>query len=150
MATHKQAKKRAHQSERRRQRNMHVKSTVRTHVKRVRYAVDTIRTIDAGRQVHPQEVEKHLKGILERRANDYRAIEREVVLTKAQELLARGSETKKFDREKHRAFLEELARADLYIASRALSKAASRGVFHARNVSRRISRLSLMLNSVQR
>jgi len=150
VANHKQAKKRARQSEIRRQRNMHVKTSVRTLVKRVRQSVDTIRVIDAGRQVHTQEVEKHLRGIIERRRTEYLGVAKENVLTLATDLLENGRTGKTFDREKHRSFLEELARADLFIASRALDRAASKGVFHDRNASRRISRLNLLVNSVAR
>ncbi len=148
MANHKQAKKRARQAERRRQRNMHVKSTVRTLIKRVRNSVETIDHLDAGRQVHPQEVEKQLRSILERKAPEYERIERQDVLDKAKELLEKGRSGKTFDRAMHRNFLVTLASADLYIASKALAKAGSKGVFHRRNVSRRISRLHHMVNRV--
>ncbi len=151
MANHKQAKKRAIQSERRRLRNMHVKTGVRSLVKRVRYSIDTINLIDAGRQVHPQEVEKHLRSILDRRSPEYRRFSREDVLTGAQTLLDTGRKGgKHFDRDMHRSFLEQLARADLYMASRSLDRAASKGVVHRRNASRRVSRLTLLVNGVSR
>jgi len=148
VANHNQAEKRARQSEHRRVRNLHVKSSVRTYVKRVRYAVETLRVLDAGRQVHAQEVEKHVRAILDRHAAEYQGIKRESVLTLAKELLAGASNSKKFDRDKHRAFLRDLAQADLFIATRVMTKAASKGVFHKRNIARRVSRLNLLVNSV--
>lgn len=151
MANHKQAKKRAIQSERRRLRNMHVKTTVRSLIKRVRYSVDTINLIDAGRQVHPQEVEKHLRSIIERRTPVYTRFGNEAVLTGAQTLLDTGRKGgKHFDRDMHRSFLESLARVDLHLAARMLDRAASKGVLHQRNAARRVSRLNLLVNGVSR
>jgi ribosomal protein S20 len=150
VANHKQAEKRARQSESGRQRNLHVKSTVRTYVKRVRYAVETIEALDAGRNVHPQEVEKHVRGIIEKHANEYQHIKQEAVLTSAAALLASAGTGKKFDRVVHRAFLQGLAKADLLIATKAMTKAASKGVYHKRNVSRRVSRLNLLVNGILR
>ena len=146
MANHKQAKKRARQSERRRQRNMNVKSTVRTLIKQVRYSAETIRHLDSGRQVHPQEAEKQIRSALDNREEHYRTTGHETMLVQARNLLENGRVDKAFNREMHRSFLVSLARADMHIACRALDKAASKGVFHRRNASRRISRLQRLVN----
>ena len=142
MANHPQALKRARQSEKRRQRNMHYKTQLRTRVKYVRYAVGQIETLAAGKTIHAQEVEKHLKGIVEGKAADYKGAGFEGLIKSATALL------KKYDKKKHAAFLKTLAQADLKISARLLSRAGSKGVLHKRTAGRRISRLTKLVNRV--
>lgn len=142
MANHPQALKRSRQSEKRRQQNAHVKSTIRSSVKAVRYAVDQLQQVEAGRHIHPQEIEKHLKSVSVGKRNDYEKNGFKDVFKKAEALL------KKYDAKKHATFLRQLAQADLHASRRLIGKAASKGVFPARTASRKISRLDRLVNTV--
>lgn len=143
VANHKQAAKRARQDERRRQRNMAVKSRIRTRVRALRYAVDQLKTLEAGRTIHPQDVEKHLRGLTEGKSADLTRLGFGEVTDDATKLLS------KYDAEGHAALLKKLAKADLKESTRLLSKAASKGVLHKRTVSRRISRLTKMVDGIE-
>ena len=143
MANHKQAAKRARQAERRRQRNMAVKSRIRTRVRALRYAVDQLKTLEAGRNIHPQDVEKHLRGLTEGKSQDLDRLGFKDITDDAKKLLG------KYDADGHAALLKKLAKADLKESTRLLSKAASKGVLHKRTVSRRISRLTKMVDGLE-
>ena len=142
MANHPQALKRARQSEKRRQRNMAVKSRIRTRVRALRYSVDQLNQLRAGRHIHPQEVEKHLRWLTEGKASDLKAGGGENLLKDATALLS------KYDSEKHTALLTALAHHDLSESTRLLAKAASKGVYHKKTAGRRISRLTKMVNAI--
>lgn len=142
MANHRQAEKRARQSERRRLRNMAVKSRIRTRVRALRYAIDLVNQLESGRNIHPQEVEKHLRWLSEGKASDLTRLGYGELVEEAKALLGG------YDATRHAAFLRRLARADLKESARLLGKAASKGVLHKRTASRRISRLSLLVNTV--
>ena len=142
MANHRQALKRAKQSERRRQRNIAVKSRIRTRVRALHYAVDQIRQLEAGKSIHAQEVEKHLKWVSEHKAADLKRVGAAGLVDEATALL------ESYDSGKHADFLRKLARTDLAESTRLLGKAASKGVVHKRNASRHISRLTRLVNGV--
>lgn len=86
MANHKSAIKRIRQTAKRTERNRYVRSTMRTHIKRVRTAVE---------------------------AGD-----------------------------------KDLAKAELLLAIKKIDKAASKGVIHKNQASRRVSRLTLLVNGL--
>ncbi len=86
MANHKSALKRIRQTVKRTARNRHVRGTMRTHIKRVRTAVEA------------------------------------------------GDKT--------------AAQAELLLAIRKIDKAAGKGVIHKKQASRRVSRLTLLVNSL--
>jgi len=142
LANHRQALKRAKQAERRRQRNMAVKSRIRTRVRALRYAVDLVSQLEAGRNIHPQEVEKHLRWLSESKSADLTRTGFGELVDEAKTLLAG------YDQGKHAAFLRKLARADLRESTRLIGKAASKGVLHKRTAARRISRLSKLVNTI--
>jgi len=142
VANHKQAAKRARQSELRRQRNMAVRSKLRTRVRALRYAVEQIHTLAAGKAIHPQEVDKHLRWITEGKAADLTKLGYGDLVEAAKGLL------KKYDPTAHSGLLRRLARADLKESVRLLGKAASKGVLHKATASRRISRLNRLVNAV--
>jgi ribosomal protein S20 len=142
VANHKQAAKRARQSELKRLRNMVVTSRLRTRVRALRYAVDQMRTLESGRTIHPQEVEKHLRWLTEGKAKDLAKAGFGDVIDAARQLLGT------YDAEAHKGLLRRLARADLKESARLLDNAASKGVLHKRTASRRISRLNRLVNSI--
>ncbi len=143
MANHKQAAKRARQAEVRRQRNTAVKSRLRTRVRALRFAVDQLQTLEAGRNVHPQDVEKHLRKLTEGKAQDLSRSGYGEISDAATKLL------KKYDAKGHADLLKKLAHADLKESTRLLAKAGSKGVMHKRTVSRRISRLTKMVAGLE-
>ena len=142
MANHRQALKRAKQAEKRRQRNMAVKSRIRTRVRALRYAVDLVGQLQTGRNIHPQEVEKHLRWLSEGKSDDLKRLGYTDLVDEAKTLLA------SYDADKHAAVLRKLARADLKESARLIGKAASKGVVHRRTASRRVSRLTRLVNAV--
>ena len=142
MANHPQALKRAKQSERARVRNMAVKSRIRTRVRALRYAVDSIETLRSGKSIHPQEVEKHLRWVTTNKVADLKRIGFAGATKEAAALL------KSYDAGKHETFLQGLAQADLKESVQLIDKAASKGVYHRRTASRKISRLTTMVNGV--
>lgn len=143
MANHKQAAKRARQSEVRRQRNVAVKSRISTRVRALRATIDKIRLLEAGRSIHPQDVEKHLRWLSEGKSKDLAQLGFEGIAEGATKLLA------KYDAKGHAQLLRDLAQADLKESTRLLSKAGSKGVMHHRTVGRRISRLTKLVDSVR-
>ena len=143
MANHKQAAKRARQSERRRQRNVAVKSRIRTRVRAIRYALGQVEQLQAGRTIHPQEVEKHLRWLSEGKATDLEGLGFKELGDEAKALI------KKYDAAKHQAFLIRLAEADLKESTKLYYKAASKGVMHKRTAARRVSRLARMVHQFQ-
>jgi len=143
VANHKQAAKRARQSERRRQRNTAVKSRIRTRVRALRSSVDQLKTLEAGRNIHPQDVEKHLQWLTSAKVKDLGRLGYGEVIDEATKLL------KTYDSDGHMALLKKLAHADLKESTRLLAKAGSKGVMHKRTVSRRISRLTKMVDGLE-
>jgi len=121
---------------------MAVKSRIRTRVRALRYAVDLVNQLEAGRNIHPQEVEKHLRWLTEGKAADLQRIGYADLVDEAKSLIGG------YDAARHATFLRRLARADLKESARLIGKAASKGVLHKRTASRRISRLSLLVNRV--
>ena len=150
--------KRARQTEKRRQRNASVRSLVRTNVKNVRYAVQSYATLGQKKSLHQQEVDKHLRSI-EAKGPVYRHLASQLRKRKRGEANAAlmekvleltGQLQKSYSVEKHKEFLRTLARADLLRATIALSKAGSKGIYHKNTVSRQISRLNGLVNSLDR
>ncbi len=142
MAHHKQAAKRARQSEKARVRNITVRSRIRTRVRALHYAVDQLRTLEAGRHIHPQDVEKHLRKLTEGKAKDLADYGFGSITDDAKKLL------KKYDAKAHAALLRQLAQADLKQSTRLIAKAGSKGVLHKRTAGRRIGRLTKMVGKL--
>ena len=143
MANHKQAAKRARQSEARRVRNIAVRSRLRTRVRALRFAVEQIQTLEAGRTIHPQDVEKHLRWLTSGLAPDLARVGFAEISAEASKLLT------KYDAAGHASLLKKLAHADLKESTRLLGKAGAKGVLPKRTVGRRISRLTKMVNSIE-
>ncbi len=122
---------------------MHYKTTMRTKIKSVRYALDSFNTLAVGKALHPQDVEKYLRNLVEGKAADYVQGGHADVIEQAKGLLGN------YNPDNYKGFLVNLAKANFHMAEKSIRHAATRGAIHKRTADRKVSRLAKALYAVE-